>query len=140
MKAYTDIEQSKELAEILPFESADMCYDLGYDDVKASINCENFTAYYTADEYPEFKDRFIPAWSLAALINILPASLFDNGYFLEISKMGDASKPNEVRYYRFREDRGGADFGRITRIAYSAENLIDACVNMILHLKERGLI
>ena len=26
MKSYTDIEQSKKLAEILPVETADMCY------------------------------------------------------------------------------------------------------------------
>lgn len=28
MKAFTDLEQSKKLAEILPRESADMCYRL----------------------------------------------------------------------------------------------------------------
>ena len=27
MKAYTDLEQSKKLAEILPIESADMCFN-----------------------------------------------------------------------------------------------------------------
>ena len=27
MKAYTDLEQSKKLAEILPLESADMCFN-----------------------------------------------------------------------------------------------------------------
>lgn len=31
IKSYTDIEQSKKLAEILPTESADMCYGIDYD-------------------------------------------------------------------------------------------------------------
>lgn len=43
MKAFTDIEQSRKLAEILPLESADMC----------------------------FNDNE-PCWSLAALLEILP--------------------------------------------------------------------
>ena len=42
MKAYTDIEKSKKLAEILPVESADMYY------------------------HP------YPCWSLAALLDVLP--------------------------------------------------------------------
>lgn len=49
MKAYTDLEQSKKLAEILPIESADMPY------------------YYDRDN-----DVEIPCWSLAALLGIIP--------------------------------------------------------------------
>lgn len=51
MKTYTNIEQSKKLAEILPVESADMC----------------------------FNDNE-PCWSLAALLNALPISI-DNGRY-----------------------------------------------------------
>ena len=32
MKSFTDIEESKKLAEILPLDSADMCYPLPYED------------------------------------------------------------------------------------------------------------
>lgn len=46
MKSYTDLEQSKKLAEILPIESADMC----------------------------FNDNE-PCWSLAALLEIMPKQL-----------------------------------------------------------------
>lgn len=58
IKSYTDLEQSKKLAEILPLESADMYY-----------------------EWPNKKVRFkddgysgmcFPCWSLAALLSILP--------------------------------------------------------------------
>ena len=138
MKAYTDIEQSKELAEILPLESADMCYDLGYDDVKASINCENFTAYYTADEYPEFKDRFIPAWSVGALLDFLPPYLyeFERGIDLDIypnlnGKGWHCSyMPNAV------ENMKNDKFKQIT----NGDNPIDAAFEMVCWLLENKKI
>ncbi len=52
MKAYTDISQSKKLADILPLESADQTW--------AKIGID------------------IPCWSLAALISVLPSRLFDS--------------------------------------------------------------
>lgn len=62
MKAYTDIEQSKKLAEILPIESADMYYWCGD---RISIG-----GYKAMD-----KDLDIPAWSLAALLEIIPKDI-----------------------------------------------------------------
>lgn len=62
MKAYTDLEQSKKLAEILQPESADMC----------------------------FNDNE-PCWSLAALLDQLDDIVVDedwNEYKLEIIKEG----------------------------------------------------
>lgn len=63
MKAYTDLEQSKRLAEFLPLDSADMRY--------APFG----------DTHPWFikgslieKDS-IPCWSLDALMDILPANI-----------------------------------------------------------------
>ena len=64
IKSYSDLEQSKKLAEILPLESADMYY-------------------WCADHYPKEDwiievgapdDNYecICAWSLAALLAILP--------------------------------------------------------------------
>ena len=58
MKAYTDIEQSKKLDEILPIEGADMYYWCG-DQIRLG-------SYMAMD-----KDLDIPAWSLAALLNAL---------------------------------------------------------------------
>ena len=40
IKSYTDFEQSKKLAEILPLESADMLFQLG-EDKYASKNYDN---------------------------------------------------------------------------------------------------
>lgn len=63
MKAYTDLEQSKKLAEILPLESADMHYVL--------IDSEK-------DLYSAGLDKYIgilphhQCWSLAALLSVYP--------------------------------------------------------------------
>lgn len=59
MKSYTDIEQIKKLAEILPIETADMWVHPYWDDVP---NIGNADLSYNQ----------IPCWSLAALIGILP--------------------------------------------------------------------
>lgn len=62
MKAYTDIEQSKKLAKILPFKSADMYYREWKRDTK-DIRIANVG---TAGELD------LPCWSLAALLSVLP--------------------------------------------------------------------
>lgn len=59
MKAYTDIEQSKKLAEILPLDSADMFYRDNEVDVK--LMWENIAQKVTN-----------PCWSLAALLEVYP--------------------------------------------------------------------
>lgn len=65
MKAFTDIEQSKKLAEILPTESADMFYrDSNNDDVK--LMWEHVAQKVTT-----------PCWSLAALLGVLPLKIED---------------------------------------------------------------
>ena len=64
MKSYTDIEQSKKLAEILPIEGADMYWD--YDVQKHE--------YYPMVMDEQFDDTCVRAWSLAALFKMLPYS------------------------------------------------------------------
>ena len=59
IRAYTTIEQSRKLAEILPLESADMNYWCG---TQIRIG-----GHKTMDE-----DLDIPCWSLAALLSVLP--------------------------------------------------------------------
>lgn len=64
MKSYTDINQSKKLAEILPIESADMWYpgedgddiECGFGDVQQEL-------------YTDYGDGH-PCWSLAALLSV----------------------------------------------------------------------
>lgn len=76
MKSYTDLEQSKKLAEILPFESADICWTNHlFDAFLSSWRVESTPP----QEYKSLLDRFAvrgyliePAWSLAALLGVLP--------------------------------------------------------------------
>ncbi len=65
MKAYTDLEQSKKLSEILPLESADMFYRDNGIDVK--LIWEHIA--------PKVET---PCWSLAALLSVLPSSTLDS--------------------------------------------------------------
>lgn len=67
MKSYTSIEQSKKLAEILPIESADMCYRI------VAYN-PNDTHVYQPYCFSGTLESDIPCWSLAALFSMLPKS------------------------------------------------------------------
>ena len=73
MKSYSDLEQSKKLAEILPLESADMCYKCIEDD-PYDIVCKPYSEW--KEEYKGLLIRndakVIPCWSFAALFDALP--------------------------------------------------------------------
>ena len=65
MKSYTDIEQSKKLAEILPIESADMSYrpyraEGGIPDHEATLFPFKYASWIG-----------VPCWSLAALLDVI---------------------------------------------------------------------
>ena len=81
MKAYTDIEQSKKLAKILPVETSDMrygyiepydfsdrMYDGGYDEVPYPKDFLKKNSEISDDVY----ESELPCWSLTALIDVLP--------------------------------------------------------------------
>ena len=61
IKNYTDVNQSKKLAEILPLESADMHYGEYY------VSGEDYPIPNCDDAY-----NGKPCWSLAALLDVLP--------------------------------------------------------------------
>ena len=65
IRAYTTIEQSRKLAEILPLESADMYYALSEDESMNMINLGKPQGFF---------DKTQVAWSLAALLAFLPKS------------------------------------------------------------------
>ena len=67
IKSFTDISQSKKLAEILPLESADMYY---FDDNGGDPNFkvrDGITYYYDSEDC-------LSCWSLTALLKLLPKS------------------------------------------------------------------
>ena len=68
IKSYTDIEQSKKLAEILPLESADMYYmETSPNNYTVGIlqRLERDMLHNQAEYYKMF-----PCWSLTALLNV----------------------------------------------------------------------
>lgn len=67
IKSYTDIEQSKKLAEILPLESADTIWDLTNPDLPTIRAIP-----YEDSDYNNKYLNIIPAWSLTALLNVMP--------------------------------------------------------------------
>ena len=69
MKSYTDIEQSKVLAKILPIESVNMCFNI-YNNMPHIMTPYSNKFFNT--EPPAF---LIPCWSLAALLSVLPFHL-----------------------------------------------------------------
>lgn len=108
MKAYTNLEQSKKLAEILPIESADM--------------------FYRMWEHNAHNVKY-PCWSLTALLDILPHCI-DDRYYLVSGKLSD----NKGWYVMY------DDFDHFTRFYITHSDLIDACIEMIVKLKENNLI
>ena len=68
MKSYTDIEQSKVLAEILPLESADMWW-AWYSNPLSNGHYDNFPIFCKPVCNP---DESVPCWSLAALSGVMP--------------------------------------------------------------------
>ena len=106
MKSYTDLEQSKKLVEILPLESADMYW--------WSSGKRYYIEAIDDDDYDE--DNDIRAWSLAALLSVLPSATLDS---------------SSDHYYRLH---------CMTRYTEWYDNPVDACVEMIIRLSKNGLI
>lgn len=110
MKAYTDIEQSKNLAEILPIESADMSYVEKGNAKSTWYDAENrrITTSYE-------KKYYIPCWSLAALLSFIPRP---DLHQTKDNRWCCIAEPNSMVFSRH------------------FDNPVDACVDMIHKLKE----
>lgn len=70
IKSYTDIEQSNELVEMLPIESADMWF----------YPYPNDEYWYEVPNMGNADKKYnqLPCWSLAALLNVLPSATLDS--------------------------------------------------------------
>ena len=112
IKSYTDISQSKKLAEILPLESADMIYTIvnGY-----------HTPFIRIETIKEMYEDDVLCWSLAALLDVLPKIINNETLFIETS-----AALWHIGY----------------RNIYTArvDNPVDACYEMIIRLHELNLL
>ena len=120
MKSYTDIEQSKKLAEILPLESADMKILPFTEREYRIVPINDISVCGREDE--------IYAWSLTALLDVLPEI---NGTPFRIEKIKAEDGYNGYYYH--------IEYEGIILIPYS-KNPIDACYEMIIKLYEQKLL
>ena len=115
MKTYTDLEQSKKLAEFLLDKNADLVYiamderGVDYDEVPSVI-----------DGTLEYMD--VPCWSLAALLDALPRI----EHLRPSIDLNPKLDSNEVAIYYHSEDSP----------YIVKDNLIDAAFAMAMWLKE----
>ena len=119
MKAYTDLEQSEKLSEILPLESADMRYAPFGD-----------THPWVWDgEVRLLEKDSVPCWSLAALMELIPdkISINDESYYLSFTKKSV-------------EFRGPITWDGQMAKSFEMDNILDAAFEMICWLKENGKI
>ena len=123
MKSYTDLEQSKKLAEILPLESADMSW------VSNGLG-KPFARTIPIKGDPE---ELCGCWSLASLLEQFPYELCDdygNSAYLGINKEDDVYQLEYTDPY--------GDFKSIETDRY--EHFVDACVAMIEKLNELKML
>lgn len=127
MKSYTDIFQSKKLAEILPIESADMCYRI------VAYNPDD-THVYQPYCFVGTLESDVPCWSLAALLDVLPNNKHIS---TTLSRGGWKIEPTEYVdnwWCEYEDEIYTKNF------SISADNPVDACVEMIIHLNELKML
>lgn len=114
IQGYTNIEQSKKLAEILPLESADMFF---CNDGSVKLMWEHLKNIPVTT----------PCWSLSALLSVLPKLGAEEP---SIQKLYYASNPTERYICQY----------SLTNMTGEYDNPVDACYEMVLLLKEKNLI
>lgn len=133
IKSYSDLEQSKKLAEILPLETADMHYNnasikgINYVDEHRAELMEYNRAIKVLSKYtinPLFE--VIPCWSLAALLRIIREKIGYTLYGVDVNNVYMScnflgNKPLELETELY-------------------DNEVDACYEMIIKLHELNLL
>ena len=140
IKSYTDLEQSKKLAKILPIESADMtwCYNNSIKGV--NYTNQSFANLRPVKEVIEVLDQtlsrwdkhweLIPCWSLSALFKVIPKHIKSvNVLRIDIDEKDFSIWYDEIGY------------GVNTVLPdITMEEPVDACVGVILELHELNLL
>ena len=125
MKAYTYINQSKKLAEILPLDSADMFYVYDRHLDKLYGDTPYVIGYKVLNENVD-----IPCWSLAALLEAIPKCIGDYNIFrMDINDIDTSMWYDKIGYGVCNE------LPDIT-----IKEPVDACVAMIEKLHEQKLL
>ena len=123
MKSYTDIEQSKKLAEILPIESADMCW----------VTDEIEPLWGVVKSEPDDDFDVIPCWSLAALLDILPETIEDEFAEYELEIDMTYKKPKYIRL-------GDCCHSDFPSWDWDNKELLDNIVEAVIWLNNNGYL
>lgn len=115
MKAYTDLNQSKKLAKILPVESADMHWQYIEED-DGQLQWFYFPKDFSINQHDD-----VPCWSLAALLDVL-----------EHPRCFQGDKPTYWFCGCFGKDKLYHEV--------EADNPVDACYEMIIKLHEQKIV
>ena len=128
IKSYSDLDQSRKLAEILPLESADQTWER-ITSLDAAGELQYGQEYKHNGDIPFqlYSGIGVPCWSLNSLIYILPDTITDEDGTI----FGLNIKKNFIEYYN-------PSMGALCATYHSiiAEDLVDAVYEMILKLHE----
>jgi hypothetical protein len=127
LKAYTDLEQSKKLADILPFDSADMSW------VSNGLG-KPFARTIPIKGDPE---ELCACWSLAALLDILPK---DESIDCAITFGYYNGKCEYIEKWLCAFEKEAETTGDFIIETIDGSNPIDACVDMIMKLHELKML
>lgn len=131
MKAFTDLEQSRKLAEILPIESSDQTWArIAIAGVNLDVPEELQYRHNGDMPFQYYSGIGLPCWSLAALLDVLPM----------IKKCEDIANPfiaktPDGEYYIV--------YATLTKEVYDSsmyDNPVDACYEMIIKLHKEELL
>lgn len=133
MKAYTDIEQSKKLAEILPLESGDMHYSKDFDG-NWFVDLTEYASVKIPKYVGNVEEHLLPCWSLAALLDIIPKEVKIKG-----QKYAPCLFPTIDGHWLYKLWYNSNEIFE-SPIAVWCDNPVDACYEMIIKLNERNLL
>lgn len=128
IKSYTDIEQGRKLAEILPLESADGFWEYHHRFYSEGDDWEGYEDYPRAEPYLEYTRNYnewkedksdVPCWSLAALLGVLPDYTLQTNTDGTVFVVCDSKKP---------------------MVSDAYDNPIDACYEMIIKLHNLNML
>lgn len=129
IKRFTDLEQAKKLAGILPLETADMHYSRDFGggwfvdlDAYSSIKLPKY-AVNNVEEY------LLPCWSLAALLDVLS------------EKSHSIDEDGTVSLSSYKNIEWNCGLINVADLEASiSSNPVDACYEMILKLNELNIL
>lgn len=129
-KICTSIEQSKKLIELgIDVDTADMRWNIFVDDSTRCLPIDDWDLSKNGEE----GTKFVPCWSLAALLEIIPSEIFSGEYIINITEGLDNKWC--ITYDNI-DNKNHSFYG----LSSSADNLIDACYEMVIKLHERKLL